>query len=210
MQTGHRFSRGLSTGAGRSNFNPSPSPGRRRKAKASWSSRMKPGRTSARRAAKKTPRNVWHDLVQRSHGRNCETARPTIWFRGANAKRTATQKAPVQGHGLVVAPAHSASKSMTWRARRFAPACSTARVRSAPAKVRRERVVGPRISAFDLRRPLSTGLSGAANTSSFPKKPVKGVDGRLGNVMLNALRVRFRGLRWNADGQENLDHEPMT
>jgi hypothetical protein len=57
---------------------------------------------------------------------------------------------------------------------------------------------------------LYPALSGAANTSSFPKKPVKGVDGRLGNVMLNALRVRFRGLRWNADGQENLDHEPMT
>jgi hypothetical protein len=49
-----------------------------------------------------------------------------------------------------------------------------------------------------------------ANTSSFPKKPVKSVDGHLGHVMLNALRVGFGGLRWNADGQENLDHEPMT
>jgi len=70
--------------------------------------------------------------------------------------------------------------------------------------------LGPRISAFDLSGLHRQGLSGSANTSSFPKKPVKGVDGRLGNVMLNALRVRFRGLRWNADGQENLDHEPMT
>ena len=53
MQTGHRFSSDLSTGAGRSNFNPPPSPGIRRKAKASWSSRAKPGRTRAGRAAKK-------------------------------------------------------------------------------------------------------------------------------------------------------------
>ena len=52
----------------------------------------------------------------------------------------------------------------------------------------------------DLRRPFSTGLSGAANTSSFPKKPVKGVDGRLGYVMLNALRVGFGGLCRNSNG----------
>jgi len=53
MQTGHRFFSDLSSGAGRSNFNPPTSPGIRRKAKASWSSRTKPGRTTAGRAAKK-------------------------------------------------------------------------------------------------------------------------------------------------------------
>ena len=28
--------------------------------------------------------------------------------------------------------------------------------------------------------------------------------------MLNALRVGFGGFCWNANGQENLDHEPMA
>ena len=35
-------------------------------------------------------------------------------------------------------------------------------------------------------------------------------DGRLRNVMLNALCVRFGGFSWNADGLKNLDHEPMA
>jgi hypothetical protein len=55
MQTGHRFSSDLSTGAGRSNSNPPLSPGIRREAKASWSSRTKPGRTS--RAARQKKRH---------------------------------------------------------------------------------------------------------------------------------------------------------
>jgi hypothetical protein len=91
MQTGHRFSSGLNTGAERSNFNPPPSPEIRRKAKASWSSRVKPTGTRANRAAQKSPRNPWLDLVQRSRARNCETAKQAIWFLGADAKRTAAQ-----------------------------------------------------------------------------------------------------------------------
>ena len=111
MKTGHRFSSDLSTGAGRSNFNPPPSPGIRREAKELVvTHEAGPHKTGPR--GKKNARNPWLDLVQRSRARNCETARPTIWFRGANAKRTAKQKAPVQGHGLVVAPARSASKNM--------------------------------------------------------------------------------------------------
>lgn len=33
----------------------------------------------------------------------------------------------------------------------------------------------------------------AANISSFPEKPIKGVDGLLGNMMLNTDRVGFGG-----------------
>jgi hypothetical protein len=29
-------------------------------------------------------------------------------------------------------------------------------------------------------------------------------------MMLDALSIRFGGFSWNADGQENLDHEPMA
>ncbi len=68
-----------------------------------------------RTAPKKTLRSPWLDLVQRSRARNCETARPAIWFQGANAKRTTARQALVRGHGRFVDQARSASMSMTWR-----------------------------------------------------------------------------------------------
>jgi len=52
----------------------------------------------------------------------------------------------------------------------------------------------------DLRRPLSTGLSGRGEHFLVSEETGQSVDGRLGNVVLNALRVSFGGLRWNANG----------
>ena len=129
MQTGHRFSSDLSTGAGRSNFNPPPSPGIRRKAKASWSSRMKPARTRAGRAAKKR-----HGILGSisSSVRAQEIVKRQGWRSGFGAptrkeRRRDRRRSRVTGWSS----AHCASKSMKWRTRRSGPECSTARVRSA-------------------------------------------------------------------------------
>src|SRR5208283_3857016 len=89
-------------------------------------------------------------------------------------------------------------------AKRFSPLARTrsARMRFSRGQFGNEqtRLKSALAAQVDPRRPLSTRLPGGANTSSFPKKPVKGIDSRLGHVMLNALRVGFGRFCRNANG----------